>query len=55
MAVAIEADLPTITALMAEVDADGLARTRLSGIYAAASDAKAVELGIDDPARFREG
>jgi len=53
MAVALETELTTITALMEETDAEGRPTTRLAAIYDAAFDVKAAELGIDDPARFR--
>ncbi|WP_458095490.1 hypothetical protein [Roseomonas sp. WA12] len=55
MAVAVEADLPALSELMEERTVDGGATTRLTEIYDAAFDAKAAELGIEDPARFRDG
>lgn len=55
MAVAVEADLPALSELMEERTVDGGTTTRLTEIYDAAFDAKAAELGIEDPARFRDG
>ncbi|MCG7361275.1 hypothetical protein MHZ93_08420 [Roseomonas sp. ACRSG] len=52
MAAAIEAGVPGLSDLE-EGPAGG--QGRLAQIYDAAFDAKAAELGIEDPARFREG
>lgn len=54
MAVAVEAGLPAMADLMEEGTEDR-PRSRLAGIYDLAFDAKAAELGIEDPTRFREG
>jgi len=54
MAIAAEAGLPALSELVEERDAGGAPRSRLAEIYAAAFDAKAADLGIEDPARFRE-
>lgn len=53
MAAAIEAGVPGLSDLAEEGQAGG--KSRLAQIYDAAFDAKAAELGIEDPARFREG
>ncbi|MBC9179283.1 hypothetical protein [Pseudoroseomonas ludipueritiae] len=53
MAAAIEAGVPGLSDLAEEGPAGG--QGRLAQIYDAAFDAKAAELGIEDPARFREG
>lgn len=50
MAIAIEAGVPDL----AEEGHAG-EKSRLAQVYDAAFDAKAAELGIEDPARFREG
>lgn len=55
MAIAIEAGVPGLSDLAEEGDAGGTMKRRLAEIYDAAFDAKAAELGIEDPARFREG
>jgi hypothetical protein len=55
MALAVEAGSPALPALVEEGNADGAPRSRLTQIYEAAFDAKAAELGIEDPARFRAG
>lgn len=55
MAVALDADVPALAALAQERDVGGVARSQLALIYDEAFDAKAAELGIEDPARFREG
>ncbi|MXP62126.1 hypothetical protein E0493_02005 [Roseomonas sp. M0104] len=54
MAVAAEADLPGLAGLVEAGSVGGAATSRLAEIYAAAFDAKAAELGIEDPARFRD-
>jgi hypothetical protein len=53
MALAMEADAAALAGLAEEQDAGGAPKSRLSQIYEAAFDAKAAELGIEDPARFR--
>ena len=55
MAVALEAGVPALSDLAEEQEAGGAGKSRLAQIYEAAFDAKAAELGIEDPARFREG
>ncbi|EHM01310.1 hypothetical protein HMPREF9946_02047 [Acetobacteraceae bacterium AT-5844] len=52
LAVAIEANVPALSELVEENKAGG--KSRLAQIYDGAFDAKAAELGIEDPARFRE-
>jgi hypothetical protein len=54
LAVAIEAELPALSALFEERDIGGTAKSRLAEIYDTAFDAQAAELGIEDPARFRD-
>jgi hypothetical protein len=54
MAVAIEADVLALSELAEEREVDGVLKSRLAQIYEAAFDMKAAELGIEDPARFRE-
>jgi hypothetical protein len=53
MALAIEADAAALAALAEERDVGGTPKSQLSQVYEAAFDAKAAELGIEDPARFR--
>ncbi|RKK03737.1 hypothetical protein EBE87_02975 [Pseudoroseomonas wenyumeiae] len=55
MAVAMEAGVPALSELVDEQEASEAGKSRLAQIYEAAFDAKAAELGIEDPARFREG
>jgi len=55
MAVAMEAGVPALSDLVEGQEAGGAGKSRLAQIYEAAFDAKAAELGIEDPARFREG
>jgi hypothetical protein len=55
MAVAIEANVPALSELAEERNLGGTPKSRLAEVYEAAFDAKAAELGIEDPARFREG
>jgi hypothetical protein len=54
MAVAIEADMPVLSELTEEREVEGTLKSRLAQIYEAAFDTKAAELGIEDPARFRQ-
>jgi hypothetical protein len=54
MAVAIEADVPALSELAEERNVGGTLKSRLAEVYEAAFDAKAAELGIEEPARFRE-
>jgi hypothetical protein len=54
LAVAIEANVPALSELLEEMDVGGTPKSRLAQIYDTAFDAKAAELGIEEPARFRE-
>jgi hypothetical protein len=54
MAVAIEADVLALSELAGEGNGSGTPKSRLTQVYEAAFDAKGAELGIEDPARFRE-
>jgi paraquat-inducible protein B len=54
LAVAIEANVPALSELLEEMDVGGTLKSRLAQIYDTAFDAKAAELGIEEPARFRE-
>lgn len=53
MALAMEAGLLPPPELTGEADGGG-AKGRLAQVYAEAFDARGAELGIEDPARFRE-
>jgi hypothetical protein len=53
MAAAIEAGTPGLSE--PNPVGSGMLTDRLAEIYNAAFDGKAVELGVEDPARFREG
>ncbi|MCR0985014.1 hypothetical protein [Roseomonas populi] len=55
MAIGIEAGLPALSDVTVGESADKGPGTRLTAIYEQAFGAKAAELGIEDPARFREG
>jgi hypothetical protein len=54
MAIAIEADVPALSELLGEGNGVWAPKSRLTQVYEAAFDAKGAELGIEDPARFRE-
>ncbi|WP_159350616.1 hypothetical protein [Roseomonas harenae] len=54
MAIAIEADVLALSDLSGEGNGGVAPKSRLTQVYEAAFDAKGAELGIEDPAQFRE-
>lgn len=54
LTLAIDAEVPALAALLEESPGEGAPKSQLAQIYDEAFDAKAAELGIEDPARFRE-